>query len=119
REWGRYLTEQLPPYQRLNAGEAAARLTGTLQEIGFAPETVAAAGGYQLRLHQCPFREVAERHRDVVCALHLGLMQGVLRQLPAPLTVDRLLPFAEPGVCIADLTVSRDADAGPADEAPV
>ena len=104
REWGRYLTEQPPPYQRLDAGEAIEKLTAALAEIGFAPEAVAEGSGYRLRLHQCPFREVAERHQDVVCALHLGLMQGVLEQLRAPVTADRLQPFAEPSVCVAELS---------------
>jgi predicted ArsR family transcriptional regulator len=105
REWGRYLTEPPPPYQSLNADQAIEKLTAALEEIGFAPETLAEGGGYRLRLHQCPFREVAEHHQDVVCALHLGLMQGVLGQLRAPVTADRLQPFAEPSICIADLTV--------------
>ena len=104
REWGRYLTEQPTPYQRLDAGEAIEKLTAALAEIGFAPEAVAEGSGYRLRLHQCPFREVAERHQDVVCALHLGLMQGVLQQLRAPVTADRLQPFAEPSVCVAELS---------------
>ena len=67
REWGRYLTEQPPPYQRLEAGEAIERLTATLEEIGFAPEAVAEGTRYQLRLRQCPFREVAQNHQEVVC----------------------------------------------------
>jgi predicted ArsR family transcriptional regulator len=112
REWGRYLTEQLPPYQRLDSGQAVERLTAVLEEIGFAPETVAESGGYRLRLHQCPFREVAERHQDVVCALHLGLMQGVLGQLRAPVTADRLQPFAEPSVCIAEVAPGADPGTG-------
>jgi predicted ArsR family transcriptional regulator len=103
REWGRYLTEPPPPYQGLDAGQAVEKLTAVLETIGFAPEAVAQDGGYQVRLHQCPFREVAERHQDVVCTLHLGLMQGVLAQLRAPVTADQLRPFAEPSVCIADL----------------
>lgn len=103
REWGRYLTEAPPPYQRPDAGQAVEKLTAVLEEIGFAPEAVAQDGGYQVRLHQCPFREVAERHQDVVCALHFGIMQGVLAQLRAPVTSDHLRPFAEPSVCIADL----------------
>jgi predicted ArsR family transcriptional regulator len=107
REWGRYLTEQPPPFERVNAGEAMERLTGALAEIGFSPEVVPRDAGYQLRLHQCPFREVAERHQGVVCALHMGLMQGVLGQLRAPVTADRLLPFAEPGVCIAELSTGK------------
>ena len=104
REWGRYLTEQPPPYQRLDAGQAIEELTAALAEIGFAPEAVADGDGGRLRLHQCPFREVAERHQDVVCALHLGLMQGILEQLRAPVSADRLRPFAEPSVCIAELS---------------
>jgi hypothetical protein len=39
-----------------------------------------------------------------VCALHLGLIQGVLAQLRAPVTADQIKPFAEPGVCVADLS---------------
>lgn len=107
REWGRYLTEQPPPYQRLDAPEALGKLTAALADIGFAPEAVVEDGGYRLRLHQCPFREVAERHQDVVCALHLGLMQGVLGQLRAPVTADRLQPFAEPSVCVAELSAGE------------
>ena len=108
REWGRYLTEQPPPYQRLDAGEAVERLTAIMEEIGFAPETVAAGPQYQLRLRQCPFREVAENHQDVVCQLHLGLMQGALAQMRAPVTAARLQPFAEPSVCIAYLATRQD-----------
>ena len=107
REWGRYLTEQPPPYQRLGAGEAVERLTATLEEVGFAPEAVAGGTRYQLRLRRCPFREVAENHQDVICPLHLGLMQGALAQMRAPVTADRLEPFAEPSLCIAYLTTPQ------------
>jgi predicted ArsR family transcriptional regulator len=107
REWGRYLTKQPPPYQRLGAGEAVERLTATLEEIGFAPEAVADRTRYQLRLRRCPFREVAENHQDVVCQLHLGLMQGALAQMRAPVTADRLEPFAEPSLCIAYLATPQ------------
>ena len=113
REWGRYLTEPPPPYQRLDAGEAVERLTATLAEIGFAPEAVTDGTQYQLRLRQCPFREVAENHQDLVCQLHLGLMQGALAQMRAPVTADRLQPFAEPSLCIAYLaTRQNQASAG-------
>jgi predicted ArsR family transcriptional regulator len=114
REWGRYLTEQPPPYQRLGAPESIERLATALDQIGFAPEVRAHGANYQLRLHRCPFREVAERHQDVVCSLHLGLMQGILGQLRAPVAADTLEPFAEPSVCIAALSAQQPAaDAGP------
>lgn len=112
REWGAYLTEQPPPYQRPGPGEAIERLTMILEELGFAPQTVADGKQYRLCLRQCPFLEIAEHHQDVVCSLHLGLMQGALAQMRAPVTTDRLEPLAEPGLCIAHLT-ARD-EPGPA-----
>ena len=70
---------------------------------------------YQLRLRRCPFREVAENHQDVVCPLHLGLMQGALAQMRAPVTADRLEPFAEPSLCIAYLATPQSRPARVAD----
>jgi len=110
REWGRYITERPAPFQRTDACGAVEGLAAILQELGFAPEAVAGqadGAGYQLRLRQCPFREVAEVHPEVVCQLHLGLMQGALDQMRAPVTADRLQPFAEASVCVAYLASSR------------
>ena len=106
REWGRYLTERPAPYQRISAAEAIGRLLAVLAGVGFAPETVPAAaptGPPEVWLRRCPFREVAEHRRDVVCQLHLGLMQGVLDELHAPVTAVQIEPFAEPSLCIAKL----------------
>ncbi|MGE5292740.1 MAG: helix-turn-helix transcriptional regulator [Micromonosporaceae bacterium] len=116
REWGAYLTEQPPPYQQLTAEEAVAKLTAIMEELGFAPEaeTGDGAGQYRLCLRRCPFREVAEHHQDVICALHLGLMRGALARMRAPVSADRLDPFVEPTLCIAQLTPSEDAGARPA-----
>jgi predicted ArsR family transcriptional regulator len=107
REWGRYLTGQLPPYERLDAGEAVERLRAILENVGFGPELTAEGSGYRLLLRQCPFREVAERHQDVVCALHLGLMQGALAQMRTPVSAGRLQPFAHTSGCIAELAVDQ------------
>jgi predicted ArsR family transcriptional regulator len=127
REWGRYLTERPAPYQRISADEAVSRLLAVLAGIGFAPEAEPDGGPHgapetgrhgapetgrhgapetgpqEVWLHRCPFREVAEHRQDVVCQLHLGLMQGVLDQLRAPVTATRIHPFAEPSLCIAEL----------------
>jgi predicted ArsR family transcriptional regulator len=105
REWGAYLAEQPPPYQRLTAAEAIAKLTAIMEEMGFAPrESGDGDGEYRLSLRQCPFREVAQLHRNVICSLHLGLMRGALDRMRAPVTADRLEPFVEPTVCVASLT---------------
>jgi len=103
REWGAYLTEPSPPYRRPDAGEAIEKLAAVMAELGFAPQTEADGPQYRLRLHECPFLEVARQHQDVVCSLHLGLMQGALAQMRAPVSATRLEPFAEPSVCVAHL----------------
>ena len=112
REWGAYLAEQPPPYARPARAEAVAGLTAILDELGFAPRAEAGQDGYRLGLHHCPFREVAQHHQDVICPLHLGLMRGALTRMRAPLTADRLDPFAEPGLCLARLTDTPREDHG-------
>ncbi len=105
REWGAYLTEQPPPYQKVTVEEAIRKLTAIMEEMGFSPRAEDGGGGHhQLLLRQCPFREVALHHQDVICSLHLGLMRGVLGQMRAPVTADQLDPFVEPSLCIASLT---------------
>lgn len=109
REWGAYLAEQPPPYQRPTAAESVAKLTAIMTDLGFAPQPETDDGGrYRLCLHQCPFREVAERHRDVICSLHLGLMRGALARMRAPISAERLQPFVEPGLCVSQLAAAND-----------
>ena len=109
REWGAYLAEPPPPYQQPTADEAIARLIAIMADLGFAPEPRSgdSAGQHQLCLRHCPFREVAEHHREVICSLHLGLMRGALERMRAPVTADRLDPFVQPSLCVAHLTVSQ------------
>jgi predicted ArsR family transcriptional regulator len=88
---------------------AVARLTGVLRDAGFDPEPPAGPRPAAIRLRNCPFLDLvaeaaAGRSDGVICALHLGLMQGALAALRAPVTVDRLEPFAEPDRCLAHLS---------------
>lgn len=105
--WGRFLTERPAPFHRVDAAGATRQLVETLDAIGFAPEAVTMGRKRQILLHHCPFRETAEQHRDVVCSIHLGLMQGMLSELDAPLETQRLDPFVEPTVCVAHLAARR------------
>lgn len=116
-EWGAYLTEPPPPYQKLSAAEAIAKLTAIMEELGFSPQPEAGDrdGHYRLCLRQCPFREIAQHHQDVICSLHLGLMRGALERMRAPVSADRLDPFVEPSLCVARLTERGNPDErGPA-----
>ncbi|WP_207938660.1 helix-turn-helix transcriptional regulator [Actinomadura darangshiensis] len=99
REWGRYLVDRPPPFQPLTGDEAAGRLTALLDDLDFAPQP----DGELIRLRHCPFLELAEEYGPLVCDVHLGLMQGALAELDAPVEADRLEPFAEPGACLAHL----------------
>ena len=102
--WGRYLADRPPPGQRVDAEDGIARLSTVLADAGFAPEAVRGTDSPVIRLHHCPFREIAQQHRDVVCSLHLGLIQGVLTEVRAPITAERLEPFVEPSLCLAYLS---------------
>jgi predicted ArsR family transcriptional regulator len=103
RTWGHYLTERPPPYRRTDDEESFSELLRILGDIGFVPELVQSGERREIWLRHCPFREVAEAHLDVVCAVHLGLMQGALAEMRAPLTAERLEPFVEPSLCVARL----------------
>jgi len=48
----------------------------------------------------------------VICSLHLGLMRGALARMRAPVGADRLDPFVEPSLCVAQLTSREDPGAG-------
>lgn len=102
--WGRHLVERAAPSERVNAAEATERLSRVLEAIGFQPEVGSGKKKEtEIRLRHCPFREIAERHTEVVCAVHLGLMQGALDELHAPIEATALEPFVKPDLCIARL----------------
>jgi hypothetical protein len=104
---GRFLSDRLPPFRRIDARVATERLVGMLFEIGFEPEAVTAGRRRRILLHHCPFREAAEAHREVVCSVHLGLMQGLLAGIDAPVDAERLEPFVQPDLCVAHLVSRR------------
>lgn len=102
-EWGRHLADRSEDAKPSNAADATDQLMSTLADIGFDPEAVTAGAEQQVLLHHCPFREAAEEHREVVCSIHLGLMQGLLDELDAPVEARRLDPFVQPSLCVTHL----------------
>lgn len=103
RTWGHYLTERPGPYRDTDQESSMHELLRILEDIGFAPEIVQSGAGQEVWLRHCPFLEVAQEHRDLVCAVHLGLMQGALSEMRAPFTTDELEPLVEPSLCIAQV----------------
>ena len=101
--WGRFLTEPAPPFQKMAEGSALETLVDNLDRVGFESRPVDDDEGLRLEVSHCPFLEVAERHTEVVCSVHLGLMKGMLDQMGAPVAATELLPMVEPSRCIARL----------------
>ena len=99
RAWGHRLVER--PAEPTTAAAATAQLNDLLGAVGFEPTVRPDGSGATIELRHCPFREVAEQHTDVVCAMHLGLMQGALAELQAPLAATSLQPFVNPSLCLA------------------
>lgn len=74
-----------------------------MSELGFAPERD--DGGDTdahsvIRMSGCPLRELARTHSDVVCNVHLGLVEQLLDRNGSGEWVDvDLDPFVEPEMC--------------------
>lgn len=112
RAWGRHLVERPAPSQPVDADGAMRRLSRVLESIGFQPEVRPSPSATEIRLQNCPFREVAGRHTEVVCAIHLGLMQGALAELRAPMETRSLEPFVTPNLCVARLHATAQVPPG-------
>lgn len=87
--------------------------------MGFGPEPIKAVksrtGKRQrtIRLHTCPVRDLARAHPEVSCAIHRGLLEGLLanagaaegrlKRAPRQVMHAELEPFVEPELCVARL----------------
>ena len=105
RAWGRAQAGPPGTEQAPSRSGAVRRLVAVLDELRFAPEDdgLAGDGPTRIGLRHCPFLELAESRPEVICAAHLGLMQGLAEGWRAPFTVDRLEPFVEPDLCLVHL----------------
>lgn len=94
REWGRSL---MAGRSQQPAETPRHRVVGLLTELGFAPEADPEASTAALR--RCPLLDAARQYPEVVCQVHLGIVQGALEHSGGDPRPTALLPFAEPGAC--------------------
>ncbi|ARU52620.1 putative ArsR family transcriptional regulator [Cellulosimicrobium cellulans] len=78
-----------------------AALDDHLHQLGLDPELE--EDRLRFHLYRCPFLALAAEREDVVCAVHLGLVQGVLAGVGGPVRAEALLPFVEPHHCVLQL----------------
>lgn len=85
--------------ERLAAPEATVsereHLDTTLADLGFGP----VRDGATVRLTTCPLLDLAVENPDVICQVHLGLVDGTLDRGDGDESAE-LTPFAEPGACL-------------------
>jgi len=97
RTWGRRVAAEGA------VGSGVDALVDVLDDLDFAPEP-ADGPASTIRLRHCPFLELTEERTDVVCPMHLGLMQGVLQEWGSDVTVTDLEAFVEPDLCLVHVT---------------
>lgn len=105
RAWGRRMVAPSKPTHP-DRSQAIGRLMTVLDDLGFAPERKPDPDRRhpgRIGLRHCPFLELASDRPQVICSVHLGLMQGTLAALDTPVTVERLTPYAEPDLCLVHL----------------
>lgn len=93
------------PANAADAAESVALLTRMLADLDFAPEQTDTEQPH-IGLRNCPFLELAVDRSEIVCSVHLGLMQGAMQTWGSPVTVDRLEPFVEPDLCMVHLSTA-------------
>ena len=106
RRWGKAMAAGMSPAPTREA--ATQRIVELLDEAGFAPEAPSEPGA-TVRLRNCPFGTLAVGREPIICGVHLGLMQGALREMDAPLDAASLEPFVTPDLCLAHFEERTDA----------
>jgi predicted ArsR family transcriptional regulator len=102
KQWGAYLVTQGGPKPgvRLPARRNLAVLQEAMAKAGFQPRfRREAQAAIEINLRDCPFRDLADDYRDLVCTLHRGLLEGMMGGLKPALSIKEFRPFAERGIC--------------------
>jgi predicted ArsR family transcriptional regulator len=68
------------------SGDIVADVTAAMARQGFDPEVRAVKGGAEVVLHSCPFASAALADRKTICALHLGIAEGLVDGTDAAVT---------------------------------
>ncbi|WP_435298734.1 helix-turn-helix transcriptional regulator [Timonella sp. A28] len=93
-QWGKTLADNMPHTEpALSPVTAAITL---LDSFGFAPLAI---NEQRIELHTCPLLEAAHRNPDVVCSVHLGIINGALSRQGIDSSQSQLEPFSAPGIC--------------------
>lgn len=102
RDWGRYLVARggPKPGTHLPPGRNLAVLQEAMARAGFDPRfRRRGPRAVEVTFRECPFRDLLEDHRDLVCAVHQGLTEGMFGGQQPPMELVEFTPFAERSLC--------------------
>ncbi|MEX0754484.1 MAG: helix-turn-helix domain-containing protein [Actinomycetota bacterium] len=102
REWGAYLVarDAPKPGARTPAGRNLATLREAMDRAGFEPRFRRTGGGtVVITMRDCPFRDLLDEHRALVCEVHRGLMEGMLAEVRPPLQMSSYEPLTDRATC--------------------
>ncbi|HEX6569266.1 MAG TPA: hypothetical protein VF015_08870, partial [Acidimicrobiales bacterium] len=88
-----------------DAGTCVEGLVARLDALGFDPEVAGEGDQATVAFAHCPFRELAEANPEIVCALHEGLVEGIVDALGGA-AVAAFHPLTDRTPCQADLALS-------------
>lgn len=95
--WGNQQAESLRPTRSI-AEQPIDGLIEVLDMLGFTPSRTATEQGEAVILSTCPLLDLAEEHPLVICQMHQGMVDAVMRNFGASDGVE-LLPMADPDGC--------------------
>ncbi len=97
RDWGAYLVgRSVPKPGARRPGPNLAVLQEALAEAGFDPRfRRRGAKAVEITLRTCPFHDLLDEHRDLVCAVHRGLLEGMLSASRPPMALTDFEPRAD------------------------
>jgi len=102
RDWGSYLVARdVPkPGARPPATRSLAILQEAMARAGFDPRFRRAGGGkVEITMRDCPFRDLLAEHRELVCGIHRGLLEGMLAEVKPPMRMTAFEPMADRATC--------------------
>jgi predicted ArsR family transcriptional regulator len=98
------------------SGDVVADVSAAMARQGFEPEIRPTPGGAEIILHNCPFATAALADRSAICALHLGIAEGLTEATPGRVT--ELVGYdPRKAGCRLRIRLAADDDQAPTDGA--
>lgn len=91
--------------------DVVADVSAAMARQGFEPEVRSVRGGAEIVLHSCPFATAALADRATVCALHLGIAEG-LADTPSAAVAELLANDPRKAGCVLRIQVGADEEQG-------